>query len=413
MPGPDGPMRPVFYISRVRALNFRNFEDLDVELGRLNVVIGHNAAGKSNFLRVFSFLRDIVDHGLGDAISYQGGRSSLLRFGATDGVLAMEFHFAADRPVSIFDLGMRRNGHKIYTDEIIYKFEIKFDGSNYEIRSDELKLSCFAIKRSKKEEPYHVLISGKTGKISTQCPLIKSDIKKHIEMVVQHESSEQHLILESRHLITVISSYLRVFLSRFGIYDFDSTKIKTSNSKAGPLRLLPDGSNLSIVMRNIESDKKAFDELILLLRDTLPFIKNTKTEISDFGGLELYLQETYSPKYLHSVHASDGTMNVLAMLICLFTQDLRFTTIEEPERSLHPGLLSFMVQLMDESSETNQIVITTHNPDILGHAPSDSILLIKRAKNGNSAIIRAPDDKMVKKFQNELTVSKLMRYNML
>jgi len=60
-------------ISRLRISNFKSFKDLEVELGNFNVVIGANASGKSNFVQIFKFLRDIVHHGLENAISLQGG----------------------------------------------------------------------------------------------------------------------------------------------------------------------------------------------------------------------------------------------------------------------------------------------------------------------------------------------------
>ena len=40
---------------------------------RFNVVIGSNAAGKSNFISIFKFLRDIARHGIVNAIALQGG----------------------------------------------------------------------------------------------------------------------------------------------------------------------------------------------------------------------------------------------------------------------------------------------------------------------------------------------------
>ena len=60
-------------IKRIHIENFKSFSVIDVELSRFNVVIGSNAAGKSNFISVFRFLRDIARHGLVNAIAMQGG----------------------------------------------------------------------------------------------------------------------------------------------------------------------------------------------------------------------------------------------------------------------------------------------------------------------------------------------------
>jgi AAA15 family ATPase/GTPase len=60
-------------IEKIRVKNFRSFKDLELNLGALNIVIGANASGKSNFVQIFKFLRDITIHGLENAISLQGG----------------------------------------------------------------------------------------------------------------------------------------------------------------------------------------------------------------------------------------------------------------------------------------------------------------------------------------------------
>ena len=60
-------------IQRIHVENFKSFSELDIELSRFNVVIGSNAAGKSNFISIFKFLRDIAKHGIVNAIAMQGG----------------------------------------------------------------------------------------------------------------------------------------------------------------------------------------------------------------------------------------------------------------------------------------------------------------------------------------------------
>jgi predicted ATPase len=64
-------------IQRIHVENFKSFSELDIELSRFNVVIGSNAAGKSNFISIFKFLRDIAKHGIVNAIAMQGGSEYL------------------------------------------------------------------------------------------------------------------------------------------------------------------------------------------------------------------------------------------------------------------------------------------------------------------------------------------------
>ena len=67
-------------ITRTKLKNWRNFRNGEAMLGDVTYVVGANASGKSNFLDVFRFLRDIAKPdggGLQKAISDRGGLSKL------------------------------------------------------------------------------------------------------------------------------------------------------------------------------------------------------------------------------------------------------------------------------------------------------------------------------------------------
>jgi len=64
-------------IQRIHVENFKSFSELDIKLSRFHVLIGSNAAGKSNFISIFKFLRDITRHGIVNAIAMQGGSEYL------------------------------------------------------------------------------------------------------------------------------------------------------------------------------------------------------------------------------------------------------------------------------------------------------------------------------------------------
>ncbi len=61
------------FIKNVRVQNFKSFETLELQLNRLNILIGANASGKSNFISLLKFIKDIALHGLDNAVSMQGG----------------------------------------------------------------------------------------------------------------------------------------------------------------------------------------------------------------------------------------------------------------------------------------------------------------------------------------------------
>src|SRR5436190_23422608 len=67
-------------VSRVKVKNWRNFRTIDVGLRDRQFLVGPNASGKSNFLDIFRFLRDIAKPeggGLQKAIKDRGGVSKV------------------------------------------------------------------------------------------------------------------------------------------------------------------------------------------------------------------------------------------------------------------------------------------------------------------------------------------------
>jgi predicted ATPase len=72
-------------ISRIRVRNWRNFPALDVTLRERQFMVGPNASGKSNFLDIFRFLRDIAKPeggGLQKALKDRGGVSKVRNLSA-------------------------------------------------------------------------------------------------------------------------------------------------------------------------------------------------------------------------------------------------------------------------------------------------------------------------------------------
>ncbi|MCY0389030.1 AAA family ATPase [Robbsia sp. Bb-Pol-6] len=68
-------------ISRLVLRGYKSIAECDLELGRLNVLIGANGAGKSNFIGFFRLINRILDEHLQTAVGLAGGPDALLYFG--------------------------------------------------------------------------------------------------------------------------------------------------------------------------------------------------------------------------------------------------------------------------------------------------------------------------------------------
>jgi len=84
-------------VTRIKLKNWRNFKNVDIPLRDRAYLIGPNASGKSNFLDVFRFLRDISNPsggGLQKAISDRGGIKKIRWLPSRDAVVSIEIHLA-------------------------------------------------------------------------------------------------------------------------------------------------------------------------------------------------------------------------------------------------------------------------------------------------------------------------------
>jgi hypothetical protein len=198
-------------------------------------------------------------------------------------------------------------------------------------------------------------------------------------------------------------------------FDFDPKNSKRAAKISSRADLETDGSNSSIVLKNIFTNRREYQRFTNLVRDLLPFVE--KMEIAPaidksvfFKMSEIFAKE----KHLPSPLISDGTINVITLVIALFFQEKDVLVFEEPERNLHPALISKLLQLMRERSKSKQIIVTTHNTEMIRNAKIEEIIFVSRDINGSS-IITAPGEKeAVRKFlENEIGLDELYISNLL
>ena len=70
-------------IEWISVAGFRSIKDIErLDLGPINILIGANGSGKSNFIQVFSFLRSIATGNLRNYVGRGGGADEILHFGS-------------------------------------------------------------------------------------------------------------------------------------------------------------------------------------------------------------------------------------------------------------------------------------------------------------------------------------------
>ncbi len=328
-------------ITKIKVSNFKSFDELKLDLRPLNIVIGANAAGKSNFLEIFRFLRDIAEHGIENAVSLQGGMDYL---------------------------------------------------GNLQIRDRSTRVAFEA----------HVPSGDGDTSLSGEVTILPRSGSPGFQIVTKETSSGFPDLLE------ILSGDIRIF-------DFDPGLSKRAIPVSGKADLEPDGSNLALILRRVLQDEKDRFIFTELLKDALPFVADLRVEQFTDRSLLLALKENYSwDSYVPAAFLSDGTIHLVALILALYFERGEIIVIEEPERNIHPRLISKVVGMLKDTSRRKQVIVTTHNPELVKHADLADLLLVQRDELGFSRISRPAENEELKVFlENDLGIEDLYVQNLL
>lgn len=68
-------------LTRIKVDGFKSIESADIELNMVNVLIGSNGSGKTNFISVLSLLQALIAGDLQNYVARKGGPDSFLYWG--------------------------------------------------------------------------------------------------------------------------------------------------------------------------------------------------------------------------------------------------------------------------------------------------------------------------------------------
>ena len=82
---------------RAEIKGYKSIRDVSVDLGRINLVIGSNGVGKSNFISAFRLVKDIYNKNLQQTVIQEGGANRILHYGRKETAqIALTLHLGFD-----------------------------------------------------------------------------------------------------------------------------------------------------------------------------------------------------------------------------------------------------------------------------------------------------------------------------
>jgi len=401
-------------ISEIHIQNFKSFEDATLKLKDFNVIVGPNASGKSNLLSVFTFITQIADDGLENAIYMQGGKKYLRNLFLSDEPCIIEISQDSEPEDNLKSNIMFRH----YTaDKVSIKYQMKLDfykkGNQYKLPEEKIEFSgTFLLDpeaKSRNDEPpqlnvtYEVISKG--GKIHQYFesnPVSSRFARYYEENLPSHKKGES--ILNNPYIQVMFPIYLSSFVGEVDFYNIDPKTARKGVSLSGKAKLASNGENIALRLKEILKSQKNKTRFMRLLKDILPFSTNLTIRELTYDSYIFHLEESLlkSSIDLPSSFLSDGTIDLIAYIIALyFEKSSRILIFEEPERNLHPALISKLVTMMREVSKKKQILATTHNIQFITHTYLEDLVFVYRNDKGFSTLIRPENSETVKYFLNE------------
>jgi predicted ATPase len=319
-------------LDRLTVRGFKSIRALEgFELRDLNVLIGANGAGKSNFISLFRMMAELMEQRLQLYVQEEDGPDALL-FGTRKRTseFRASFYFARNG----YRIALRPSGERL----IFAREETWFSGDIGPIT--------------------HPLGSGHA---EAQLPVVRDDS---------------------------FAQYVRPAITGWRIYHFHDTSRSAPVRQAQPvrdnLRLKPDAGNLAPFLRFLrERHPDNYRRIVETVRIVAPFFGDFVYRADPGERVDLEWLEWDDPDTPRGPRQlSDGTLRFIC-LATLLLQPARLQPdtilIDEPELGLHPHALGILAALIRQASDTRQLIISTQSADLVNEfAPEDIVVVSRR-----------------------------------
>ncbi|NDV59916.1 AAA family ATPase [Bacteroides sp. 519] len=327
-------------IEQVIIRNYKSIRELRLPLNKLNVLIGANGVGKSNFISFFELTKAIYEQRFGSYTLTKGGIDSLLYHG---------------RKISENIQGL-----------------IDFDNNN---------AFFFQLKPTQSNKGY----IEETGDFFNYDHNKEKDYSSWDRTQWDNAVEESNLINSSKWR----ASYLKKYLSSFTVYHFHDTSFSSPMRGSSEIDdneyLRSNGSNLAAYLYKLEkTDEKAFRLIEGVTRSIAPYFKkfNLKPDPITPNKINLEWEEVDSDMYLNGYSFSDGTIRFIALATLLLQPNLpEIIIIDEPELGLHPVAINKFSALVKKASQTSQVIISTQSTNLVNCFEANDVIVVNRENN--------------------------------
>lgn len=362
-------------IEKFSCKNFRNINVSGLEMRRINILVGPNNSGKTNFIRAISFLSDML---LKKDIG--GLKSAFLNAVKRNGWEHLRNNQADASETVDFSWDL------IVGDESLdYKFSFLVGKKieDCQITLEEMNNRSQNPYRYPKPFNYFRCHNERIGqgRVSTAVNVGRKNKRKGFQINSQETIMSQYhnILLQEKAIYASDTARVEIadLLSRIQKYFEGNQAYATSNFVLNKIRDMPEGRSVDYILNetadnfiNVYSNRVArnmeYASLFLTkMRELIPDL-----EYIDAPLLydKLLFRMKFNNHSFDQTDVSDGTLKALILNLLINApaeEKNSLLTIDEPETNLHPAWQKVIGQWILNSSSFDQCIISTHSPDFL------------------------------------------------
>lgn len=350
-------------VNRIILGNWRNFRSINVGLRERQFIVGPNAAGKSNFLDAFRFLRDVAKPeggGVQKAVKDRGGVSKLRSLSARkDPEITIELHLSEtqDSPTIWkyrLSIGQEIRGFRrpIVAEETVWNGDqVVLKRPNADDRRDPERLTQTFLEQVNENSQFRELVNF----------FYTATYLHLVPQLLRHPELFQGRVLES-------DPFGQGFLERVAKTTPRTQKARLSRIEAA----------LKVAVPQLQQ---------------LRFERDDDTGRPHLGAL--YSHWRPNAGWQREDQFSDGTLRLIGLLWSLLESD-SLLLLEEPELSLNAAIVARLGPLIYrmQRQRRRQVIVSTHSMDLLSDEGIEAreVILLEPSHEGTSATSLADFD---------------------
>jgi len=397
-------------ICRVYIDGYKSLRKVELVLEPLSVVIGPNAAGKSNLFDALRLVRRIVtSRSLQDAFDdHRGDPLEAFDYSecGIEGLLEKErAQFTIEVDVKLNEETIKRaeqiiqkhyfpggqdnaksKPRKIVEKLLRYRITVEISPRTGALRVVDERLE--ALKQSR---------DGKLVRDGRRRPFLER-VGERLRLRMEGQARPMEYDTGLNYAIVSLSVHpphyphliaFREEVSQWQFYYLEPRIMREESPVKEVFQIQPSGGDLAAFYYTVKQKNPAqFENIQRSLRLFIPTIESIDAELTKEGKVRLKVREggvDFSAKVV-----SEGTLRILALMAILSNPNpANVVGLEEVENGVHPRRLKLIADMLRNASEKRQIMINTHSP-ILPDYLEDAYLVRCRKENRHTVFEPIP-----------------------